>query len=84
MKLEAPDPVTIPLGADAIVPARWRPHPTWQETRGLVEQLVGQPIRGLVMDRTLVNTDGPVVAVRVIHVSTEPHTTGWGTKVADY
>ena len=83
MKLEAPDPVTIPPGAEAIVPARWRALPTWQEPCGLVEQLAGQSIPGLVVGRTLVNTNGPVVAVRVINVSTEPHAIGQGTKVAD-
>ena len=35
------------------------------------------------MGHTLVNTDGPVVAVRVINVHTKPRTIGWGTKVAD-
>ena len=44
---------------------------------------MGRPIPGLVVGRTLVNTDGPVVAVKVINVSTEPRTTGRGTKVAD-
>ena len=31
VELEATDPVTITPGAEAIVPARWRVHPTWRD-----------------------------------------------------
>ena len=83
VELEAPDSVVIPPGAEAVVPARWRAHPTWQGSCGLAELPAGQSTPGLVVGRTLVNTDGPVVPVRVINVSTEPRTIRRGTKVAD-
>ena len=83
VELEAPNSVVIPPGAEAVIPARWRAHPTWQGSCGLAELLAGQSTPGLVVGRTLVNTDGPVMLVRVINVSTEPHTIGRGTKVAD-
>ena len=75
--------MTIPPGVEAIVRAQWRACPTWQEPSGLVEQLAGRTIPGLAMGHTLVNTDEHVVAIRVINTRTEPHTIGWGIKVAD-
>jgi len=83
VELEAPNSVVIPPGTEAVIPARWRAHPTWQGSCGLAELLAGQSTPGLVVGRTLVNTDGPIVPVRVINVSTEPRTIGRGTKVAD-
>ena len=83
VELEAPDSVVIPPGAEAVVPARWRAHPTWQGSCGLAELPAGQSTPGLVVGRSLVNTGGPIVPVRVINVSTEPRTIKRGTKVAD-
>ena len=74
MELETPDPVTIPLDGEAIIPVQWQPHPTGRVPSGLVEPLVGQPVQDLVMGPTLVNTMGSVLAVRVINLCTEPHT----------
>ncbi len=81
-ELEASEAVTIPPRAEAIVPARWSARPTWQESCGLIEPVAARAIPGLIVGRTLVKTDGPVVAVRMINVSTEPRTIGRGTKVA--
>ena len=83
VELEAPNSVVIPPGAEAVILAWWWAHPTWQGSCGLDELLTGQSTPGLVVGRTLVNTDGPIVPVRVINVSTEPRTIGHGTKVAD-
>ena len=58
VELEAPNSVIIPPGAEAIVPARWRAHLTWQRPCGLVKLLVGQSTPDLVVGRTRVNTDG--------------------------
>ena len=83
VELEAHNSVIIPLGTEAIVPALWRAHPTWQGLCGPVELLARQSTPDLFVGRTLVNTDGPVVPGRVINVSTEPCTIGQGTEVAD-
>ena len=83
VELEAPNSVVIHPGTEAVIPARWRAHPTWQGSCGLVELLAGQSTLGLVVGRTLVNTDRPIVLLRVINVRTEPCTIGRGMKVAD-
>ena len=67
VELEAPNSVLILPGAEAVILARWRAHTTWQGSCGLAELLPGQSTLGLVVGRTLVNTDGPIVSVRVIN-----------------
>ena len=74
VELEAPNSVNIHPGAEAIIPAWWRAHPTLQGSCGMAEVLAGQSTPGLVVGRTLVNTEGPVMPIRVINVSTEPRT----------
>ena len=82
VELEAPDHVTIPLSTEAIVPAQWWAHPNWREPCGMVEPLAGQTISDLVVGHALMSTKSPIVAVKIINLSSEPHTTGRGTKVA--